>query len=278
MKRLVFEVDYSNRCFYVIDNNKKIGIYLTHKQNRTYMSYLKPGMLVDIRLMKKRFKHLGVYMYRLDYFNKIIRLNPYYVIFDINILRKEMFQVITNQKHYLFVDFEMTMPEYRDIGFFPEIIQFGYVLTNNRGNIIEQDGFYVDKLNNKPLTNRTIRFLNITQQDYDLGKVPYNQFYDVFSRLIKKYNPKIITWGKNDQQVLSHSYQVHNKEVITDSTMFMDLLKLYKDYFRLKNDVGLFRTYEMYYNVDAVQNHDAMDDAIVTYKVFEAFIKSIKNS
>lgn len=277
MKKIIYEVDHTNRCFYIIDDNQKVGILLTHKQNKTYMPYLSEGILVDIQLLKKKTKHLGVNMYRLDYFNQIVDLKPYRIIFDIKTLRREMFNVITKYEHYLFIDFEMTMPEYRDFGFFPEIIQCGYVLTNKDGKVLEKDGFYVDTKTRKPLTNRTIKFLNISQKEYDKTKISYNDFYQKLKKIILNYHPQIITWGKNDLQVLNHSYEIHKKEPITDSLMFTDLLKLHKDYYRIKNDMGLFRTYQNYYKVDLIQEHDAQHDALVTFKVFEAFVKAIQS-
>ncbi|HHW80058.1 MAG TPA: hypothetical protein GX742_04540, partial [Acholeplasmataceae bacterium] len=58
---------------------------------------------------------------------------------------------------------------------------------------------------------------------------------------------------------------------------FVDLLKLHKDYFNLRNDVGLFKAYETYYEKNAEQVHDAKADAKITKKVFDAFLQySIK--
>lgn len=276
MINIIYEVDYTNRCFYIIENNKKVGIYLTNKQNKIFMSHLSRGVLVDFVVLKRKRKHNGVLMYRLDYFNKIIDLQSRRVVFDIKSLRRDMADFITKFDYYLFVDFEMTMPEYRDKGFYPEIIQLGYVLINKNGEIIEQDGLYVDTFEKKPLTNRTKRFLSIDQDFYDREKKPYIDFYNLLKRIITKYEPKIVTWGKNDQQVLNNSYEIHNVIPITNSLMFIDLLKLHKDYYRIQNDVGLFKTYQHYYKVSDVQSHDAQEDAHITFKVYEAFIKTMK--
>ena len=62
---------------------------------------------------------------------------------------------------------------------------------------------------------------------------------------------------------------------MTDANDFIDLLKLHKDYFNLKDDLGLFKAYQVYYKIDETQAHDAHDDALITKQVFDAFIDYI---
>ena len=75
-------------------------------------------------------KKMGyMYYYQVAHFNQIIRLNPYQVHYDLFRLRNEMKDLLIQNRYYLFIDFEMTMPGYRDQIFRPEIIQVGYVLA-----------------------------------------------------------------------------------------------------------------------------------------------------
>ncbi|OQX93721.1 MAG: hypothetical protein B6I17_01525, partial [Tenericutes bacterium 4572_104] len=51
-----------------------------------------------------------------------------------------------------------------------------------------------------------------------------------------------------------------------------------KNYFGLKNDMGLFNAYNIYSEIDLNnQKHDAMEDALVTKKVFDYF-KAVCNN
>ena len=93
---------------------------------------------------------------------------------------------------------------------------------------------------------------------------------------LKKYNPKLVVWGKNDLSALNDSYVLHDKDKLTSDENFIDLLKLHKDYFNLKDDLGLFKAYKTYYDVAFSQAHDAKDDALVTKYVFDAFLEYMK--
>ena len=95
--------------------------------------------------------------------------------------------------------------------------------------------------------------------------------------IINKYHPKIVVWGKNDIQAIQASYKLHNKKALTKSTDFVDLSKLHKDYFNLRDDLGLFKAYETYYKKAKEQIHSAKEDAKITKNVFEAFITYINS-
>ena len=77
---------------------------------------------------------------------------------------------------------------------------------------------------------------------------------------------------KNDLTALNDSFILNNKPKITEDHDFIDLLKLHKDYFNLKDDLGLFKAYQTYYGITFDQAHDAKDDAFVTKLVFDAFL------
>ena len=50
-----------------------------------------------------------------------------------------------------------------------------------------------------------------------------------------------------------------------------------KGYYELKNDPGLFKLYQTYYDVDDNQLHDALDDAKTTLYVFKAFVDEVNH-
>lgn len=272
MKKIISNIDKKNQIFFTVIDSRKIGFHLTNKLAKTFFSYLNEGVLVDFEVSPKLKKIGNMRYYQVAHFNQIISLDPHIVHYDLHKLRKDMFEVLSSHEHYLFIDFEMTMPGYSDHEFNPEIIQVGYVLSKAKGEIILQDGYYVLPKIKTTLSKRTKRFLSLDEEHFFSVAIPYQQFYDELKKIIDTYHPKLVVWGKNDLTALSDSYQLHNQEQLTDVFDFVDLLKLHKDYYNLKDDLGLFKAYKAYYEVDFKQEHDAKDDALVTKYVFDAFL------
>jgi len=276
MTKIIWSIDIQKKVFYLIINGRKVGFYLSNRLAKTFFMYLRKGVLVDFEVSTRK-KRIGVFTYyQVSHFNQIVSLNPSYVHYDLNKMREEMKEVLASYQYYLFIDFEMTMPGYHDHQFFPEIIQAGYVLSKAQGKIMHQDGYYILPKEKSTLSKRTKRFLNLNEEKFFKEAKKYDHFYKKLSKIIKKYNPKLVVWGKNDLSALNDSYVLHDKEKLTSDTNFIDLLKLHKDYFNLKDDLGLFKAYKTYYNVAFTQAHDAKDDALVTKYVFDAFLEYMK--
>lgn len=83
---------------------------------------------------------------------------------------------------YLFIDFEFTMPERNWKGFYPEIIEVGYILVEG-GNIVDQFSSYVKPIKYPHLSKRCSSFLKISQHQVDTG-ITFKQMLEKFS---KKY-------------------------------------------------------------------------------------------
>ena len=272
MKRIITDINIKHQTFFVIYQGRKIGFHLTNKLAKTFFSYLEKGVLVDFEIGPKRKKISHKFYFQVAYFTQIIKLRPYIVHYDLIALRKEMYHVLTQHDYYLFIDFEMTMPGYTDKVFLPEIIQVGYALAKPQEEIIMQDDFYVAPILRPTLSKRTKRFLDLNDETFFREAHPYDYFYERLKAIITTYQPKLVVWGKNDISALNDSYKLHEKEPLTQDYDFIDLLKLHKDYYNLKDDLGLFKAYKTYYDVEHKQLHDAKDDALVTKYVFDAFI------
>jgi len=272
MKKIIHSIDDKNKVFYMIYGGRKIGFYLTNKLSKTFFQFLEKGVLVDFEIAPKQKKIGSLKYYQVAHFNQIVSLNPYIVHYDLVKLRADMRAVLTQNVYYLFIDFEMTMPGYHDPDFKPEIIQAGYVLSEARGHIIHQDGYYVLPKEKRTLTKRTKRFLNLDEDAFFETARPYEHFHQKLEAIIQTYHPKLVVWGKNDLTALEDSYFIHQAKKLTEESDFIDLLKLHKDYYNLKDDLGLFKAYKTYYQVDYEQSHDAIDDALVTKYVFDAFL------
>lgn len=272
MTKIIYDVDAGIKVFYLIIEGRKIGFYLSNRLAKTFFDYLRKGVLVDFEIAQKRKRIFGRPYYQVAHFNRIISLKPHVIHYDLFQLRKDMQQVLKNHKYYLFIDFEMTMPGYTKSTFVPEIIQVGYVLAKAQGQIIEQSGYYVLPAPETNLSKRTKKFLKLDELQFYEDAIHYEKFYEDLERIVKKFHPKFVVWGKNDISALNDSYKLHHKKPLTEDSDFFDLLKLHKDYYNLKDDLGLFKAYKTYFEIDEHQAHDAMDDAVITKYVFDAFM------
>ncbi|MDP3129790.1 MAG: exonuclease domain-containing protein, partial [Bacillota bacterium] len=179
-----------------------------------------------------------------------------------------------SRKPKLFVDFEMSMPPFKyNPDFLSELIQCGMILCDDAGNVIEQHSTFIKPFMFPEITDRTRKFLKITQSAINNG-VEFPEFHDQLDQIVTLFRPMIVVWGQNDIIELRKAALYHRLPDITKKAQFVDLLKIHKNYFGLKNDVGLFNAYKVYADVDPEkQAHDALEDATVTRIVFDGFKK-----
>lgn len=274
MRALIYSVDQQNRIFYIQHRKKLDAYYLTNRLSKLFLPLLKQGLLIDFHYKTKPLKVNQLMVKTVTSIDQIIALSPYQVLHDMDELRSMMTQVISNVRHYLFLDFEMTMPPYGHKGFFQtEIIQLGMVLTDANFNLINQHQCYVELAHSKLPSDRTMKFLDLDMTEYVKDKKPFTFMYELLKDWITMYQPKFVVWGKNDIQVLEEAYQVHQLPKLTTPKDFIDLLKIHKDYYQLKDDLGLFKAHEMYYQSPRTQAHDALTDALTTYEIMKGFME-----
>jgi len=273
MRAIIYRVDQKNKTIWIKKRGSIHILGLSNKMAKTYMPVLFEGILIDYEddlsnLRTGRIAHI----------NQIISLKHYKVLFDTKQLRRDIRKVLKHIKHYVFIDFEMSMPPFghKGKGFQTEIIQYGYVVTNQAFEILETGSNYVYTKSHSFLSDRTLKFLKINLDTYLEEAISYHTFYDMISRIQETYQPKFVIWGKNDSQVIQDSYQIHEKTSITQSKDFIDALKLHKDYYDLKDDLGLLTAYNMYYPLLEDQEHHAYHDAYMTYMIFKAFYDNMK--
>jgi sporulation inhibitor KapD len=195
------------------------------------------------------------------------------VFFDISLIRGQIRTLIESDRPKLFLDLEMTMPPYRMTEpFESEIIQYGWVLTSSDGTILEQEKNFVKPTRKDALTDRTRKFLKISQEDVDTG-IPGADFLKKLVALIRRERPTVFVWGQNDGIELKKASRRHHVSDVTRGIQLVDLLRLHKTFYGLKNDLGLFNAYTLYYDdaIDVKQAHDALEDAVFTKRVFDGF-------
>ncbi|MGI6781653.1 MAG: exonuclease domain-containing protein [Acholeplasmataceae bacterium] len=279
MKYIIYDINKKKNTFYCLINGQKVGFYLTKSLQKIFIDYLDSGYLVDFEINDfyksiNKMKH-----YQVSYFNKIEQLKPYRVLYDLEVLRDDMKKVITQYDNYLFLDFEMTMPPYSHKNpFVAEIIQFGAILTDNKGNELLERNYYVSP--QKRPSIRTIKFLDLDLDEFQKEAKAYEHFYLDLKQILKTYQPKIVVWGKNDIIALDDSYKINELMPLTDDHNFFNLLVLHKDYFNINQDIGLFKAYQTYFpdNKIRLQKHNALDDARVTKSIFFEFLKELKQN
>ena len=268
----IIDVDTKRRTIDIIHRGKKKTCYLQRSKFNTFSSFLRVGHFAVLRVSKPKRKRDYV-AYTVRDVKKLIQpiAGKRRVLFSTVTLKREIRTFINTLGAKLYLDFEMSMHPYKvDKGFIQEIIQVGYVLEDENGKILKTYKTCIQPSRHKKLTKRTLKFLDLTQADVDQG-VSYQAFYDPLKTLIMTHEPAIIVWGRNDYLSLKESYQVNKVTSLSGHTRFVNLLKLHKNYFNFKNDLGLKRAYEMYGHEKENQRHDALEDAQMTRKIFHGF-------
>ncbi|XMB71963.1 exonuclease domain-containing protein [Mycoplasmatota bacterium WC30] len=264
-----------------IKSKKKVNFYYMSKgMFKNFMMYFTPEIYVFLTVSLSKRVYKGYLVQNVISIEKVLspKKNVPKVYYDISIIKSGVKRIVNKDSKKLFIDFEMSMPPYSDYkNFVSEIIQVGYILTDNDGNEIERYSSYVKPKIFPVISLRTIKFLRVMQADIDTG-IEYIEFYNKLKKLKHDHNPMVFVWGKNDQLELNKLNKLHKLNNFTKTMQFMDLLNLHKIYFGLKNDLGLFNAFNMYSNIDlSKQKHDAFEDALVTKQIFDYFKLTCNN-
>lgn len=262
-------VNKDKRIYAVQTRYRIYYIYFQRSLMHTFKNYLAEGNLIDLEVVepKQRDKY---YCYQVYYINKLksLSLNRLYFAEDRNILSLKY--LLNSVKNVLVLDLEMTMPPYNYKGSFnSEIIQMGYILYDANGNEIENYNNYIKA--QMEINSRTTSFLNLKKRDFYKTAISYYKAYKDLRHVIKKYNPAIIVYGRNDILSLKKSFNLYKLPDILQYRRIINLASLIQNYYHHTNEYGLFTLFAKYYKTDLVQEHNALSDALVTYDVFKAF-------
>jgi len=270
-----------NKRIIAIKSKRRISFYyLSKSMFKQFLLYFQPGIFIFMEVKKTQRLYKGLMVKNAISITKILdpNQNKPKIYYDISIIKTGIKSLINQRKNRLFIDFEMSMPPYNNYqNFVSEIIQAGYVLTDEFGNEIEKYSTYIKPELFPEISLRTKKFLHIDQGSVNSG-IPYREFHEKLLSVEKNYNPICYVWGKNDQNELNKLNRIYKLNNFTKNMQFVDLLSLHKIYFGLKNDLGLFNAYNMYFESDLnIQKHDALEDALVTKAIYQAF-KEISNN
>lgn len=261
----VITINYQGKIYY---------LYMTRKTFKDFGPYFfnKPYIFVNLDSKRRRIKNF--YAYDVIAFLKVVSPTAYgrNIYFDTVQIRQGIKKLINKTKNRMFIDLEFTLPGYVHSGpHIPEIVQYGIVIENAKGDIIFEDSSLVKPTNRQALNNRTLGFLSRGRMEFN-SACNYMTFYNTLYFCMKKYSPKIIAWGKSDLIAMEHSFKTNNVKPLDVKSAYVNLMQVIKNYYNYKDEMGLFQTYEnMSGSKLDEQMHDALDDALVTREIFRIF-------
>ncbi len=278
---LIHGVDLNNKLISIKRFHKLYFFYFQNSLMHLFKRYLYQGIFIDFSYDENKlaFKsyceaYLITDVYEVSRKNRLANA----MFYNKNTINKSLKEILNSLNNILFLDLEMTMPEYHQSGHYSsEIIQAGFYLTDSDFKKIAANTYYISPKKSKKLSQRTIDFLKISQDKFSNECIKYKEFYNIFKNILEKYKPTIIVYGKNDMIALDNSYNLNSLPSLKEECRFINLNSILKQFYSLRSDPGLFKLYEYFYNTDETQIHNALDDAYVTYLVFKAFLENINN-
>lgn len=276
IKGLIRNIDVDNRIFEIKTKDKIESFYLSHSLMNRFKLYIQSNYYCELEYNEQALIKDGLKLYEVIAFIRIqgFESDERVTFYDIFALREGISDVINRERNLMFIDLEFSMPPYGYHGTYDsDIVQYGYILVDQKFKIIDQKVQLLKTINNEPISDRTLDFLKKDIVDFEEA-VESIDFYNSLKEVLEKYNPMIIVWGTNDILMIKKYYQKNNLAPLTTRASFINLMQLMKNYFGLRHDIGLFNALSFFdTNFNLSQEHDALQDAYITYKVYQEFSK-----
>lgn len=280
IKGAIYSVDIKSKTIAIIKNHKLKFFYFQNNLMKRFKKYLYKGNFIKLVAEDTIEDRTNSNSHLVIYVSEIFIPTKYGVkyLYDKKILNKSLIEFFDTLDYKLFLDIEMTMPGFNpNPDFVPEIIQAGFFIVDKAGNIVEKYNYHVRPTKFHRINRRTRNFLHIDGAVVK-NAISYYKFYNKFKQILLKYHPAILTFGKNDRLFLERSYVVNSLPSLRYMSRFINLSQLIKNYYELKVDPGLFSLYEEYTGIRNLQTHDALEDALVTFDVYNFFIADMKKN
>mgnify|MGYP000734528594 FL=1 len=280
IKGAIYSVDIKSKTIAIIKNHKLKFFYFQNNLMKRFKKYLYKGNFIKLVAEDTIEDRTNSNSHLVIYVSEIFIPTKYGVkyLYDKKILNKSLIEFFDSLDYKLFLDIEMTMPGFNpNPDFVPEIIQAGFFIVDKAGNIVEKYNYHVRPTKFHRINRRTRNFLHIDGAVVK-NAISYYKFYNKFKQILLKYHPAILTFGKNDRLFLERSYVVNSLPSLRYMSRFINLSQLIKNYYELKVDPGLFSLYEEYTGIRNLQTHDALEDALVTFDVYNFFIADMKKN
>lgn len=273
------------RIVIIESERKHLYLYFQRKDFREFGPYFfeQPYLFVEVNDEKRLSGKFSVYevtmFYRIvqpSYYNKAKERTIYY---DMDTIKRGVKELINKPHKKMFIDLEFTMPAYyQTMPNMQEIIQYGIIIEDEEGKIIFEDSSLVSPSRPYNLNGRTLKFLSRRRSDFDKA-INYSEFYDVLKNCMKEFKPKVYAWGRSDIAAIEQSFVINKVKPLDIKKHHINLMQVMKNYYNLKDEMGLFQTYQEMSKVEMEpQQHDALEDAMLTREVFRMFKDEINQN
>lgn len=266
------------RIISIVINSRLEYFHMTNRFMKDFKAYLFKKPYVFMEVDDNYVIHNYHKCREINHFIKIVQptRKGNEVYYDISVIQDGVKSLINKSHYRLFIDLEFSLmsPLSRGVS---EIVQYGFILEDENGNMIMEDSSLVKPLNKKALNIKTLLFLSRSLEDFD-NACEYIEFYQLLSNIIDKYDPKIYAWGQNDILALENSFKVNHLKPLDIRNRYINLMHVIKNYYSYKQEKGLFSTYqEMTHTEETSQIHDALEDALIEREIFYMFKEEINN-
>lgn len=267
-----------DRIIKLLSSDRIYYLYFQRKDFREFGPYFFENPYIFVEVSNERRKIENYMVYIVTMFIRIVQPSIYTmtrqrkVYFDMEVIKKGVKKLINKPHNKLFIDLEFTMPPlYQSMPYAQEIIQYGIVVEDKQGKIIFEDSSLVKPSRPYNLNKNTLRFLSLKREDFD-NACTYRDFYKVLSICLSSYNPKIYVWGKSDILAMENSFILNHIKSLGIRENHINLMQVIKNYYNYKDEIGLFQTYQNMSNSDlGPQQHNALEDAMITREIFNMF-------
>lgn len=277
----VIKVIPHNRIIKVLTSEKLVSLYMSRKLFKDFGPYFAYSPYVFVNVTDEKKYTNGVNAIEIDSFVKIVRPTKAKgrkdVYYDIQMIKKGVWNLLEHQSYKMFVDLEFTLPSYfQTAQHISEIVQYGIIIEDKDGKVVFEKGELVKPKKPYGLNQRTLKFLSKKYSDFN-DACSYTDFYNLLIELIDKYDPKVIAWGKSDMIAMEQSFTYNKLPKIDIRNRYLNLMQVIKNYYNYKNDLGLFSTYQELLGVELdEQAHDALEDAMVAREIYNIFKKNVQ--
>ncbi len=278
IKGKVVEVIPRERIIKVKSRKQIHYIYMSRKFFKDFSYYLYQYPFVFVQAEKEKTKYGFYSAHEVIAIEKIFiaTFSGKIVYFDIDLIKQGVIDLLENNVYKLFLDLEFSLPSYyQSKAHTPEIVQYGMILEDPKGDVILEDKNLVLPKSNFSLNLRTLKFLNKSREDFK-DAVQYIELYQTIERLIDEYDIKIIAWGRNDIITLEQSFKINRLKPLNIKERYINLMQVVKNYYNQRVDLGLFNTYEEFSGIEQEgQSHDAFEDALMAREIYRIFKNQI---
>lgn len=277
IKGVMFKVNRQTGTFSVLNNGVREYFYLAKPIKEVFCESIHVGCNIEFVTGESNYVDKRV---RYNEVSQVISLSAPFTprpLYHKKKIDEQLLNVFLKTRYFLVIDFEFSIGPWGDRKFISEIIQAGYVLLDNQGNIIEENSLYLKTRDQKELNKRIFRMIHIKAEDYYVQAIPYLSFYQHLAEIMDKYNPKLVYWGPSDKDMLKSSFSFNKVASLVPDGNYLNLQLVHRNYYGTKIDLGLYAAYTLYGYLEEIQDHNALHDAQKTYEILFFLIDRLKD-